>query len=151
MDRTRAVPDSTRSYRSPPARPHSPALSTVGRCDVYRCQDGYVYVSSVTSSAWRALAKLIGHPDLADATDLRTDEQRFDQRSRIDPLVAQWIAPRTTAEVVCALDRVRIPCGVYRTPAHVADDPQVRARRMLEYVDLETPGLKPVPIGGISV
>lgn len=123
----------------------------LGPCDLYRCRDGYVYVAPVTRAAWCALAKLIGHAELTEAANLRTDQQLFEQRARIDPLVTRWMEQQTTDEALSALERVRVPCGVYRTTAQVADDPQVRARRMLEYVDLEEPGLPPVPVAGVLV
>ncbi|MGH9345780.1 MAG: CaiB/BaiF CoA transferase family protein [Vicinamibacterales bacterium] len=123
----------------------------LGPADLYRCVDGYVYVAPVTRAAWRALTGLVGRPDLASAEDLATDEQRFEHRARVDPIVAHWMASRTTGAAVRDLEAARIPCGVCRKPAEVADDPQVQARRMLEYVDLDAPGVRRVPVGGIPV
>jgi len=115
--------------------------------DLYRCRDGYVYVACATESAWGSLMRLIGQAELIDAPDLRTPRDRFDRRARIDPLVAAWIAERTVADVVAALDRVHVPCGVYRSTADVPDDPHVRASGMLVDLDLESPGLERVPVG----
>ena len=50
-------------------------------------------------------------------------------------------------------DRVRlgtgaVPCGQYRTPSQVPDDPQIRARAVLNYVDSGWPGLEKLPVSG---
>lgn len=123
----------------------------LGSADLFRTADGYVYVAPVMERAWRALAEIIGHTELLDDPALQTHEQRFEARDRIDPLVGAWIARHTTEQVVDVLDRARIPCGVYRTTAEVPDDPQVRACRMLEYLDLDAPGFAHVPVGGVPV
>lgn len=103
----------------------------LGPTDLYRCRGGYVYVATVTESMWRSLLRLIGHPELADLPDLRTDLQRFENRELIDPLVQQWMERLTVAEAVSALETAHLPCGIYRTTAEVPDDPQVRACGML--------------------
>jgi crotonobetainyl-CoA:carnitine CoA-transferase CaiB-like acyl-CoA transferase len=121
----------------------------LGPSDLYQCRDGFVYVACATTAAWRALADLIGRPDLRDAPGLRTPLDLFERRADIDPLVAAWIRARTAAEVVAAMDEVRVPCGVYRAPADVPDDPQVRAGTMLPTVDLDVPGMRPVPVGAL--
>lgn len=122
----------------------------LGPSDLYRCRDGYVYVATATESMWRSLVKVIGHAEL-ECAELATDAQRFEHRGRVDPIVEGWMAERTVTDVVAAMDDARIPCGVYHTTAEVPDDPQVRARRMLEYVDLEVPGLAAVPVTGVPV
>lgn len=120
----------------------------IGPSDLYKCRDGYVYVTTATRGMWQSLMNTIGHPDLAEAPDLRTDEQRFEYRAQVDPLVERWMQQHTIKEAVAILDDARIPCGVYHTTAQVPDNPQVRARRMIEYLDLESPGLERVPVSG---
>jgi crotonobetainyl-CoA:carnitine CoA-transferase CaiB-like acyl-CoA transferase len=121
----------------------------LGPSDLYECRDGFVYVACATTAAWRALAELIGRPDLCNDPELRTPLGLFERRAEIDPLVAGWIRTRTVDEVVGAMDEARVPCGVYRSPAEVPDDPQVRACAMLPTVDLEVPGMRPVPVGAL--
>jgi len=123
----------------------------LGPADLYRCRDGYVYIATGTQAMWASLMKLIGHPHLVDAPHLRTDEQRFEHRDEVDPLVERWMERHTMEEIAAAMEAARIPCGIYRTTAEVPDDPQVRARRMLEYLDLEVPGLERVPVSGLPI
>lgn len=116
-----------------------------GPSNLYPCRDGQVYVAAVTSSAWRALAALIGHPDLARSPDLRTPELRFDRRAELDPLIEAWTRARTVDEALAALEGAQVPSGRYRTTADASDDPQVQARGMLAAVDLGAPGFGRVP------
>jgi crotonobetainyl-CoA:carnitine CoA-transferase CaiB-like acyl-CoA transferase len=119
----------------------------IGPSDLYRCRDGFVYVACATESAWRALMRLIGQAELLAAPDLDSHWARFEQRARVDPLVAAWLATRTVAEALAALDAAHVPCGPYRSTREVPDDAQVRAGGMLLEVDLGLPGLEAVPMG----
>jgi crotonobetainyl-CoA:carnitine CoA-transferase CaiB-like acyl-CoA transferase len=113
--------------------------------NLYRCRDGHVYLAAVTNSSWRALAAVIGHPDLGRAADLGTAELRFERRADLDPLIQAWTGERLVDEALAALERAQVPCGRFRTTADAADDAQVRAREMLGSVDLGTPGYERVP------
>ena len=123
----------------------------VGPTDLYRCRDGWVYIATVTDGMWKSLMDLIGRPELAAVPAHATDEGRFEARAEIDPHVEAWMAGREVAEVVAAMEGARIPCGVYRSTAEVHADPHVRARAMLEWVDMEEPGMERVPVSGVPV
>lgn len=123
----------------------------VGPTDLYECADGYVYIATLMEGMWRALMKVIGQEALIDDPRTATDELRFENRDVIDPHVAAWMKARTVEEVVVIMEENRIPCGVNHTTAEVASDPHVQARDMLEYSDLEYPGLENVPICGIPI
>ncbi len=122
----------------------------VGPTDLYRCKDGYVFIATIMNSLWRRLARIIGHKELIDDPALQTDFQRYENRDRIDPLVADWIAGHTVAEVLEKLENARIPCGPLRGLDEVLDDPHVRSENMIEYVDMGKPGLGKMPTGGIQ-
>ena len=123
----------------------------VGPTDLYRCRDGWVYIATVTDGMWKSLMDLIGRPDLAAVPAHSTDEGRFEARAEIDCHVEEWMADREVADVVAEMERARIPCGVYRTTAEVHADPHVQARAMLEWVDMEEPGMERVPVSGVPV
>jgi formyl-CoA transferase len=48
------------------------------------------------------------------------------------------------------MEKARIPCGPLRGTDEVLDDPHIRSENMIEYMDLESPGLEKVPASGIS-
>lgn len=123
----------------------------IGPTDLYECKDGYVYIASTMESMWRKLMKIIGQEQFLSDPDFDTDMKRFENRDRVDPLVAEWIEGHTVEEVVAIMDEARIPCGVYHSTKEVASDPHVQARAMLEICDLGHPGLEAVPISGIPI
>jgi crotonobetainyl-CoA:carnitine CoA-transferase CaiB-like acyl-CoA transferase len=123
----------------------------LGASDLHKCSDGYVFISTVTETMWQSLMNVIGRPDLIGLPELGTDEQRFENRALVDPLIKKWVGCHTVEEVVTKLEKARIPCGVYRTTAQVSQDPQVQAQKMIEYMDLELVGLEQMPVTGLPV
>jgi crotonobetainyl-CoA:carnitine CoA-transferase CaiB-like acyl-CoA transferase len=56
-----------------------------------------------------------------------------------------WLATRTTEQAIVELEKARVPAGPVLDLQQVLDDPQVKARELLKYVD--HPGAaKPVPL-----
>lgn len=114
--------------------------------NLYRCRDGRVYVAAITSATWRGLTGLIGCPELAADPSLRTPQQRYEQRERLDALIERWTSTRTVAEALAGLERAHVPAGPHLTTAEVADDPQVREAGLLGRADLGVPGYEAVPV-----
>jgi len=123
----------------------------LGPTDLYQCRDGWVFIASIMDSIWRRLARAVGHPELLDDPDLQGDYERYENRRKVDPLIARWCEARTVREVLKTLEEARIPCGPLLGLDEVAKDPHVRATNMLEYTNLEEPGLENVPVCGIPV
>ncbi|MEE8399213.1 MAG: CoA transferase [Desulfobacterales bacterium] len=123
----------------------------LGPSDLYKCTDGYVFIATIMDSLWKRLARAIGHEELLDDPDLHNDLQRFENRDKVDPLVAEWTANRSVDEVIVAMEDARIPCAKYLELDEVSKDPHVQARNMIEYIDMEEPGLENLPICGIPI
>jgi CoA:oxalate CoA-transferase len=119
--------------------------------NLYPCRDGHVYVAAITSGTWRALAGVIGRPDLAAAPELRTAQQRFERRDLVDAAIAAWSRGRTTQEAMAALAAARVPSGVQRGLTEVPGDEAVSANGMLPHVDLGFEGLSQVPVSATPV
>ena len=122
-----------------------------GPSDLFQCRDGWVYISTIMGGLWRRLLKAIGHEELLNDKELSNDFERFEHRDRVDPLVAAWTKQHTVDEVVAKMEEVRIPCGRLYTVKEISKDPHVQARRMIEYLDLEQPGLEKVPVCGLPI
>jgi crotonobetainyl-CoA:carnitine CoA-transferase CaiB-like acyl-CoA transferase len=122
-----------------------------GPTDLYKCTDGYVYIATTMEGMWRRLMKIIGKEEFLENPDYAKDLDRFERRDEIDPFVAEWMAAHSVEEVEKIMDENRIPVGRYNSTAEVSSDPQVQYRRMIEYCDLEHPGLENVPICGIPI
>jgi crotonobetainyl-CoA:carnitine CoA-transferase CaiB-like acyl-CoA transferase len=123
----------------------------LGPTDLYKCQDGHVFIATITNSLWRRLARLIGQEQLIDDPDLKMDIDRYENREKVDPLVAAWCAERTVKEVQDKFQEARIPCGPLFALDEVAHDPHILETEMIEFTDQEEPGLDKVPVSGIPI
>ncbi len=123
----------------------------LGPSDLYKCKDGYVFIATIMDTLWQRLAKAIGHEELLDDPDLHNDLGRYENREKIDPLVAEYTASHTTDEVIAVMEENRIPCARYLELDEVSKDPHVQERGMIEYIDMEEPGLENIPVCGIPI
>ena len=109
--------------------------------DVFDTKDGAVAIASPTDNHWRALAPIIGKPELA--TDERTARlrERTKNRELVDSTLKEWVAARTNAEVMEALGG-QVPVGVVNKPGDLFTDEHVASRDML--VAVEQPSGRPI-------
>jgi formyl-CoA transferase len=101
-------------------------------CDVYACLDAHVYVAIALDKDWRALAGVIGRPDLATAPGFATNRDRVANRDTVNAVVAAWCAPRAADDVVAAVDAGGVIVSRIRTFAEAAKEPHVLERDMLQ-------------------
>src|SRR5262249_16826723 len=73
-----------------------------------------------------------------------------DNGTVITEIMNNWLASRTTAQAMAELESARIPAGPVMPATQVMDDPQVKARKLLQPIDY--PGApKPVPLASPAV
>jgi formyl-CoA transferase len=99
--------------------------------NVYACRDGHLYLAVALNKHWRALAEVLGRPELARADGFGTNAERLDNRDAINALVAAWSRDRTVAEAVAALTERDLVVSPVRTLSEAVADPHVAARGML--------------------
>lgn len=118
--------------------------------DCYRTQDGWIVVSVVGNEMFRRWAKLVAREDLITDFRLADDIGRANYREMITQAMNAWLATRTSAQAIAELEAARIPAGPVMTADQVLNDPQVKARELLKFVDY--PGArKPVPLADTPV
>ncbi len=118
--------------------------------DAYRTRDGWIVVSVIGLEMFARWARLAGREDLLADPRLADDISRANHREMISEAMNAWLAARTTAQAVAELESARIPAGPVLDLGQVLDDPQVKARELLKYV--EYPGApKPVPLADTAV
>jgi crotonobetainyl-CoA:carnitine CoA-transferase CaiB-like acyl-CoA transferase len=61
-----------------------------------------------------------------------------------------WLSTRTTQEAISELAKARVPAGPVLGLDQVLEDPQVKARELLRYVD-HVGSAKPVPLADTAV
>jgi crotonobetainyl-CoA:carnitine CoA-transferase CaiB-like acyl-CoA transferase len=102
--------------------------------DAFETRDGYVVVATGSNKLFRALAAAIGRPELAADERFRSHRGRARHRVEINAIVGEWVRSRTSAQVLHAFgpEGADVPCARVATPVELAEDPQLRARDMIE-------------------
>ncbi|HKI98432.1 MAG TPA: CoA transferase [bacterium] len=132
-------------------QPHGNAGHHHAPNDVFRTSDGFLVTMIVGNPLFKRWARMLDEED-PWLTDERfaTDLARGNHAEIISERMSAWCAQRTTQQAIAELEAARIPAGPVYSMAETLDDPHVRAREMLKYVDY--PGLpSPAPIADTPV
>lgn len=129
-------------------------LSSAAPSNAYKSNDGaWVLVAGNSDPLFKALAQLMGQPELAEDPRFADNQARCQNVVELDRLIGKWIAEQTADEALAKLDDVNIPSSKIYTIADIAADPQYRARKMVTDVQdqhfgtLLHPGVVPVVAG----
>jgi crotonobetainyl-CoA:carnitine CoA-transferase CaiB-like acyl-CoA transferase len=118
--------------------------------DAYQTKDGWIVVSAVGNDMFARWARLIGREDFISDPRFGGDQLRADNRAAITEAMNAWLATRTTEQAIGELENARVPAGPVLELEQVLDDPQVKARELLRYID--HPGAaKPIPLADTAV
>jgi len=118
--------------------------------DTYRARNGWIVVSVIGQEMFARWARLVGREDLLADPCFAHDLSRANHHHVIAEIMGAWLSTRTTAEAVADFEAARIPAGPVLDLGQVLEDPQVKARELLKYVEYpETP--KPVPMADTAV
>ena len=118
--------------------------------DTYRTKDGWIVVLSVGNEMFARWARLVGREEFIGDPRFADDQGRADNRGPLTQAMNEWLAARTTEQAVAELEKARIATGPVLTLEQVLNNPQVKARELLKYV--EHPGAtKPVPLANTAV
>jgi crotonobetainyl-CoA:carnitine CoA-transferase CaiB-like acyl-CoA transferase len=118
--------------------------------DAYRARDGWIMVSIVGSDMFARWSRLVGREEFMGDPRFATDQLRADHHQLITDAMNAWVASRSREQAIAELEAARIPAGPVLDPGEVLEDPQVKARQLLQY--LEFPGTPaPVPLAATAV
>ncbi len=112
--------------------------------NVYDCLDGSVFAGVLLDPHWRALAPIIGEPDLADHESFASRAERINNREACNVLLGNWLATRTRAEAIAALRGAGLPIAAVNTYPEAARDEHVLERDMLQPTELPDGGTAPI-------
>ena len=101
---------------------------------LYRCLgDGqWLAISVGDDDAWRALARVVGRPELGDDTrfgDLASRRARHDE---LDAIIASWAAELPLLDAFHVLQEAGVAAGPLLDDVLFTEDPQIRAREWLQ-------------------
>jgi crotonobetainyl-CoA:carnitine CoA-transferase CaiB-like acyl-CoA transferase len=118
--------------------------------DAYKTKDGWIVVSAVGNDMFARWARLVGHEDFIADPRFATDQLRADNREAITEAMNTWLATRTTQEAIIELAKARVPAGPVLELDQVLEDPQVKARELLRYIE-HVGATKPIPLADTAV
>jgi crotonobetainyl-CoA:carnitine CoA-transferase CaiB-like acyl-CoA transferase len=97
----------------------------------FKCSDGYVALNVPDDGIWARLATTVGRPDLVDDPRSADGTSRAANAAFLQPILEEWMADKTRAEVVDALNAAGMPTGPVYTAEDVFADDHFRVRGML--------------------
>lgn len=103
--------------------------------NVYPTVDGHIAIICVSEIHWQALAAEMDRPELADDPRFSSLAARVAHMDLIDEIVGGWTAGIATDEVFRRLMACKVPCAPVRTLDEVMNDPNMHARRALEWIE----------------
>jgi formyl-CoA transferase len=130
-------------------QPAGSALPGIAPSNAYVCADGLVLIAGNGDSIFRRLMTAIGRDDLGSDPQLAGNEGRVARIADIDGAIGEWTRSRSVQAVLDTLIAVNVPCGRVYTAADIAQDPQYRARGMIQRITagdgepLDVPGIVP--------
>jgi len=101
----------------------------------FKCSDGYVALNVPDDGIWARLATAVGRPDLVDDSRSADGTARAANADFLQPILEEWMANKTRAEVVDLLNEAGMPTGPVYTARDVFADEHFRVRGMLAEVD----------------
>lgn len=107
---------------------------------VFTATDGYVVIAAQADDAWKRFAALAGGEAFAADARFHNATGRNTHREEILPVARAWVAGRSVADCLAALDAIDVPAAKVQDIAEVLADPQVAARGMVVEQDHPTLG-----------
>ncbi len=105
--------------------------------NTYRCADAkFVVIGGNGDSIFKRLMQAIGRDDYAEDPEMADNAGRVIHERAIDAAIAAWCTARESAEVISALEAVRVPVGPIYNVADMFKDPHFQARELFEEIDV---------------
>lgn len=114
---------------------------------LYACRgtEHWLAVAAATDEQWRALAAVIGRPELAAEPELADRAGRRAAHDRLDEAIGAWAAERELEDAVEALVAAGVPAAPATDPRSASDHPHLRGRGYYEVVRHPVVGEHAVP------
>jgi len=113
----------------------------------FQTKDGWVMVAPFGDSLWRRLCRMIGREEMTTDPRFLHDSDRQQNRFLIDAVLEDWFKARTVAEALDELGKARVPAERVDNIADLINNPQVKARELMVY--MEHPGVGEMPLPGV--
>lgn len=121
--------------------PTGTRLPRIAPSNIYRSKDEkWVVIAANHDSLWRRLARLIGHPELAEDPRFATHHARGEHEDDLDELIGAWAGRYTSEELDKLVNEAGVVCAPVYDASDVYADPYFRERELLQEYDDEVHG-----------
>ncbi|MGH7095423.1 MAG: CoA transferase, partial [Stellaceae bacterium] len=114
--------------------------------EAFSTLDGNIIIAAGNDGLWVKLTGALGHPDLADNPNYKTNPLRNQHQAQLKAEIDAILAPRTTEHWIAVLEEAGIPCGPVNNVEQALAHPQTEARNML--VSVDDPVTGPLKLAG---
>jgi crotonobetainyl-CoA:carnitine CoA-transferase CaiB-like acyl-CoA transferase len=111
--------------------------------EAFRASDQYIIVAVGNDGQFARFVEAAGKPELAADERFSTNAGRVDNREVLLPIIRDFIAEKTGAEWIEALEKVGVPCGPINNMEQVFAHPQIQERGL--QMEMEHPLAGSVP------
>lgn len=112
---------------------------------LFKAEDGWVMVSTATNHIWKRFVTALGKKEMADDPRYQTDMHRFREVDSIHEALNGWFEKRKVDEAIQTLQSARVPCARLNTVDKLLTDPQVQARKIVNFMNYPELGEMPIP------
>jgi formyl-CoA transferase len=107
---------------------------------VFRTKDGHINIASAGQELFARMCGALGCPNLAQDPDYANGKGRLKNRDRLNAIIEEVTATKTSAEWIDILNRAGVPSGPIYKMDEVFADPQVRHLGIVQPVEHPTLG-----------
>jgi crotonobetainyl-CoA:carnitine CoA-transferase CaiB-like acyl-CoA transferase len=107
---------------------------------VFRTRDGHINIASAGQELFARMCRAMDCANLLEDPDYATGKARRKNRERINAIIDEITATKTSAEWIEILNRAGVPCGPIYKMNEVFADPQVKHLGIAQPVDHPTLG-----------
>lgn len=117
--------------------------------DLYKVKDGYVYVHAGTQPLFERWCEIADKKELLEDSRFLTAELRMKHFDEIGDILQDWCKDMTAQELEDIMSVAGIPVGKCRNVADLVEDPDMKARESICYIDY--PGVGEIALPGVTV
>lgn len=118
--------------------PSGSTITGIVPSNTYRCGDGkLIVIGANTDSMFKRLAEAMGDPEMGDDPRFADNNDRVEHQDEIDGKIAQWAASQPAATALNQLDAAGVAAGPIYSVKDIFEDPQYRARGLLQEVTVD--------------
>jgi len=121
----------------------------------FKSKDGKVAIVALTARQWRDLMEIIGRPEAASDPKFSNIIVQIQNHDEAVAIIEEWTTRHTSRDVIAALEKKKIPCGIAFTIDQVNSDENLRQRDMFmkvphgEFGEIDVPGF-PFKFSGVE-